>query len=214
MRAAIPPYLRSLWNLNAPLYDIAPPHASQPFLSPLGMHLPLAAPEGSSARWFEAAAAHAATHLVFSRHRFDATRVGPVTQAVLGVLEDARVEWLACRELPGLRRLWLPFHAEARSDTPDFEALLRRLARCLLDPGCVDPHPWVRKARRLFFLDEAGDTLAMPQAASLLHAASLLGNDIGQMRLQFNARLYRVAPGYRDDNSYLWHADPTRADSL
>ena len=212
MRTAIPRYLRSLWNLTAPVHDIVTPAASQPFLSPLGMHLPLLAPVGTPARWFEAAAAHAASHLVFSRHRFDPTRVGPVPQAVLGVLEDARVEWLACRELPGLRRLWLPFHATARSDTPNFEELLCRLARSLLDPGCVDPHPWVRKGRQLFFLDESCATLAMPLAESLLRAASLLGNDIGQMRLQFNARLYRAQPCYRDDNSYLWDGDPTHAD--
>lgn len=212
MRAFIPPYLRSLWNLTAAVHDIAPSNPGQPFLSPLGMHLPVEAPAGTDARWFEAAAAHAAAHLVFSRCRFDPARVGPIPQAVLGVLEDARVEWLACRELPGLRRLWLAFHSTTRSDTPGFEELLVRLARSLLDPACDDPHPWVAKGRRMFFLDDSCDMLAMPQADSLLHAAALLGNDIGQMRLQFNARLYRVAPCYRDDNSYLWNADAQRAD--
>jgi nitric oxide reductase NorD protein len=212
MRASIPPYLRSLWNLTAPLHEIAPSSQGQPFLSPLGMHLPLLAPAGADARWFEAAAAHAAAHLVFSTHRFDPARIGPIPHAVLGVLEDARVEWLACRELPGLRRLWLSFHTGALSDTPGFEELLRRLARSLLDPCWVDPHPWVIKARRMFYLDDSCDMLALPQAESLLHAATLLGNDIGQMRLQFNARLYRAAPCYRDDNAYLWQADPARAD--
>ena len=32
----------------------------------------------------------------------------------------------------------------------------------------------------------------------------LLGNDIGQMRLQFNSRSYVVEPAYRDDNMGLW----------
>lgn len=213
MRAFIPPYLRSLWNLTTAVHDIAPSYSGPPFLSPLGVHLPLLAPAGAETRWFEAAAAHAAAHLVFSCHRFDPARIGPIPQAVLGVLEDARVEWLACRELPGLRRLWLAFHATTVSDTPGFEELLQRLARSLLDPGCADPHPWVNKGRCLFFLDDSCEMLAMPQAESLLQAASLLGNDIGQMRLQFNARLYRVAPCYRDDNAYLWEADSQRADT-
>ncbi len=38
-------------------------------------------------------------------------------------------------------------------------------------------------------------------------AASLLGNDIGQMRLPFNARTYAVHARYRDDNTHLWLPD-------
>jgi nitric oxide reductase NorD protein len=213
MQAALAPYLRSLWNITPTLLDIAEPQATRPFLSPLGLHLPLRAPADAPPGWFHAAAAHAAAHLVFSQHRFDSAGLRPVTQALLGALEDARVEWLASRELPGLRRLWLPFHAIELSDTPSFEDLLRRLARSLLDPQQHDPHPWVAKARRLFFVDEAGDMLALRQPEALRHAASLLGHDIGQMRLQFNARLYQVMPSYRDDNSCLWLADERRADT-
>ncbi len=214
MRAALSPYLRSLWNVAPALLDITEPHTTRPFLSPLGLHLPLHAPTHEAPDpWFQAAAAHAAAHLVFSQHRFDPAGLRPVTQAILGALEDARVEWLASRELPGLRRLWLPFHAVVVSDTPSFEDLLRRLARSLLDLTHHDPHPWVIKARQLFFVDEAGDMLALRQPEALRHAASLLGHDIGQMRLQFNARLYEVMPSYRDDNSCLWLSDERRANT-
>lgn len=213
MHPALAPYLRSLWNVAPALLDIPVHQSARPFLSPLGLHLPTDAPVAAAGNWFQAAAAHAAAHLVFSQHRFDPAGLGPVPQALLGALEDARVEWLACRELPGLRRLWLPFHAGEISDTLNFEDLLRRLSRSLLDPQYQDPHPWVRKGRELFFLDEACDMLALTQPQALRQAASRLGNDIGQMRLQFNARLYQVAPAYRDDNSCLWLADPLRADT-
>jgi len=214
MNPALSPYLRSLWNITPTLFDITEPQATRAFLSPLGLHLPLRAPaDVPHGRWFHAAAAHAAAHLVFSPHRFDPAGLRPVTQALVGALEDARVEWLACRELPGLRRLWLPFHTVNLSDTPNFEDLLRRLARCLLDPSHHDPHPWVVKGRQLFFVDDAGEMLALRQPEALRHAASLLGNDIGQMRLQFNARLSQVMPSYRDDNSCLWPASERRADA-
>ncbi len=214
MRTALSPYLRSLWNITPTLIDITEPRTTRPFLSPLGLHLPLSAPAHEAHKdWFQAAAAHAAAHLVFSQHRFDPAGLRPMTQAILGALEDARIEWLASRELPGLRRLWLPFHAVAVSDTPSFEDLLRRLARSLLDLQHHDPHPWVSKARQLFFVDEAGEMLALRQPDALRHAASLLGHDIGQMRLQFNARLYQVMPSYRDDNSCLWLTDERRADT-
>jgi len=212
MNPALSPYLRSLWNIAPTLLDITEPRATRPFLSPLGVHLPQRAPaDVPPGRWFHAAAAHAAAHLVFSQHRFDPAGLRPVTQALVGALEDARVEWLACRELPGLRRLWLPFHAVRLTDTPSFEDLLCRLARCLLDPSHHDPHPWVLKGRQLFFVDEAGEMLALRQPEALRHAASLLGHDVGQMRMQFNARLYEVMPSYRDDNSCLWPADKHRA---
>jgi nitric oxide reductase activation protein len=38
-------------------------------------------------------------------------------------------------------------------------------------------------------------------------AAMRLGNDIGQMRLPFNARSHRPAPDYRDDHRWMWAAD-------
>jgi nitric oxide reductase NorD protein len=214
MNPALSAYLRSLWNITPTLLDITEPQSTRPFLSPLGMHLPLHAPaDVPQDHWFQAAAAHAAAHLVFSQHRFDPAGLRPFTQALVGALEDARVEWLASRELPGLRRLWLPFHAVRLTDTPSFEDLLRRLARCLLDPSHHDPHPWVMKGRQLFFVDDAGDMLALRQPEALRHAASLLGNDVGQMRMQFNARLYEVMPSYRDDNSCLWPADERRANA-
>ncbi|MBT9523762.1 MAG: hypothetical protein IV105_00790, partial [Rhizobacter sp.] len=214
MRTSLSPYLRSLWNITPTLIDITEPQTTRPFLSPLGLHLPLHAPAHEAhAHWFQAAAAHAAAHLVFSQTRFEPAGLRPATQAILGALEDARVEWLASRELPGLRRLWLPFHAVVLSDTPSFEDLLRRLARSLLDLSHHDPHPWVIKARQLFFVDDAGDMLALRQPEALRHAASLLGHDIGQMRLQFNARLYEVMPSYRDDNSCLWPPDRQRAET-
>lgn len=214
------PWLRSLWNIAPPLLQIAEPQAARAFVSPLGLHLPRQSPPDvpaalRDAPWWQATAAHAAAHLVFSRRRFDPDGLGPIPQAILGALEDARVEWLACRELPGLRRLWLRFHRpEAPSALPGFEELLRRLAHALLDPDHHDPHPWVQKGRRLFFADEAGRVLALYRPEPLRQAATRLGHDIGQMRLSFNARSYRVVPGYRDDNSCLWLTDPKRADAV
>jgi nitric oxide reductase activation protein len=45
-------------------------------------------------------------------------------------------------------------------------------------------------------------------------AALRLGNDIGQMRLPFNAKTYRPAPAYRDDHRWMWPADDLAAADL
>ena len=219
--APIGPYLRLLWNVAPPVLAAVPSNDAaadadvlKPYISHAGLHLP-AAPAGldrvQGARWLRAASAHAAAHLVFSRHVFVRDGMAPITQALLGLLEDARAEALACRQLPGLRRLWAPLHTAVPGDGDDFETLMARLARCLIDPAFEDPHPWVRKGRARFFLDGDGEVLAQTTPRALRRLASALGNDIGQMRIGFNPRLHRPGPGYRDDNRWLWHSDEQHA---
>ena len=169
-----------------------------------------------------AMAAHAAAHLRFGGERQDRKGLKPVQQVLLGVLEDARVEWLALQELPGLRAVWWPFHADAAAQRgAGFEALLARLSAQLLDPSRDDPHAWVARVRRMFFASD-GRTLALETPDQVRKAASVLGNDIGQMRLPFNPRTYAVHARYRDDNTHLWLPDdslppsdvPLQADAL
>ena len=180
----------------------------RPFLSNLGLHLPEVsrALRGAPARrWYDAAAAHAAAHLRHSKHQFERGSLKPIQMALLGLLEDARVETIAVLEMPGLRRLWLSFHQAEAAHGNTFVVLMLRLARGLLDPTHDDPHPWVVKARRLFFEGTEGGRAPEKLAPALLRdIASRLGNDIGQMRLQFNFRDYVVEPAYRDDNAHLW----------
>jgi nitric oxide reductase NorD protein len=154
-----------------------------------------------------AVAAHAAAHARFGAAPQPRTGLKPVQQALRGVLEDARVEWLAMQELPGLRRVWWPFHSGPAAPRGNgFEDLLARLSACLLDPAHVDPHPWIARVKALFF-DTDGHTLALRSGDDVRRAASVLGHDIGQMRLPFNARTYAVHAAYRDDNSHLWLPD-------
>jgi nitric oxide reductase NorD protein len=169
------------------------------------LHLP-GLVDGSSDLWL-ATASHAAAHLRFGGERQSRKGLKPVQQALLGVLEDARVEWLALQELPGLRAVWWSFHADAAAlRGAGFEDLLARLSAALLDPAHEDPHAWVERVRRMFF-EPDGHTLALRTQEKVREAASLLGNDIGQMRLPFNARTYAVHARYRDDNTHLWLPD-------
>lgn len=154
-----------------------------------------------------ALACHAAAHRQFGGPPQPRAGLKPIQQVLLGVLEDARVEWLALQELPGLRAVWWPFHSgEAALRGNGFEDLLARLSASLLDPDSTEPHPWVARVRQLFF-EADGHTLALRTAQAVRGAASTLGHDIGQMRLPFNARTYRVHAAYRDDNSHLWLPD-------
>jgi nitric oxide reductase NorD protein len=147
-----------------------------------------------------AALAHVCAHLRFSNVRFPVGKLKPVQVALVSLIEDARVEQLAMATHPGLRRLWLPYHVGLAAGATTAPALMARLSRALIDPAYVDDNGWVQKGKDLFFGDRRGWT----DPAISRSIGSLLGNDLGQMRVQFNARTYVVEPPYRDDNQGLW----------
>lgn len=199
MHAPLNHWLRLLWGTAPRLaFD-----SENTYIAAGAIHLP------ARAHWHQhtAAAAHAAAHLVYSPKRFDGTGLGPIARVLLALLEDARIEALAVRELPGLARLWRPLHTATPEHGVGFEGLAARLARSLCDPAYDDPDPWVRKGRDLCFLDVALGVLAMRTATELRDAATRLGHDIGQMRLPFNAKVALPLPAYRDDHRWMWAAD-------
>ncbi len=68
---------------------------------------------------YRAAAAHAAAHVVYTREPISAESLNPWQMAVIGLVEDARVEALAIATLSGVARaLGQPAHAPAASRRP------------------------------------------------------------------------------------------------
>src|SRR5215831_1218993 len=149
---------------------------------------------------FRAALAHVMAHFQFKGEKFALGGLKPVQVALISLIEDARVEQLAIGRFPGLRRFWLPFHLAEASGVLTAPALMARLTRALLDPTYFDPHGWVNKGRDLFFAERVRWT----DPAISRSIGGLLGNDLGQMRVQFNPRTYVVEPAYRDDHQGLW----------
>jgi Mg-chelatase subunit ChlD len=149
---------------------------------------------------FRAALAHVLAHFQFGGGKFPLGSLKPVQIALVSLIEDARVEQLAIGRFPGLRRFWLPFHLADASGVVTAPALMARLARALLDPGYFDTHAWVSRGRDLFFAERVRWT----DPAISRSVGGLLGNDLGQMRVQFNPRTYVVEPAYRDDHQGLW----------
>jgi hypothetical protein len=178
----------------------------QAALSPT-LHLPSVKDTGRGARYraIHAAAAHAVAHLHFSSGSPDDAAIKPLHQAILGVFEDTRVEHLAMEALPGLRRLWQPFHDELATDDATLDALFRRLACALFDPMRKDDHPWVQKGRCLY------SSACGAGWQEMRRAASILANDIGQMRMRYDAGTCQVQPAYRDDNTHLWRMPEGKA---
>ncbi len=200
-------FLGALWGIHVPLREPpvgAPEHAKRrPGFGGGVVRLPSAylGFRGDKAEdLYRAAVAHIGAHYRYTREKFPLGGLKPVQVALVSLIEDARVEHLAMRQFPGLRRLWLPLHIAQPSGSRSAPTLLARLARSLIDPDFHDPDAWVGKARAMFFAIE--NDFEDQQLSRRI--GNLLGNDLGQMRVQFNARTYVVEPPYRDDNLGLW----------
>ena len=201
------PYVAALWGRAVPLAGA--PGTRRVRLSDGAVRMPDAfpgVPAQVATSLFQAAAAHAAAHLLFGAARFTVGTLKPLQVVLVTLVEDARVEALAMRRFPGLRGLWAPWHVARTGGIPTVPALLARLARALFDPGWLDP-AWldedalVRKARRLVAEADPEDPFGSRRIGDLL------GNDLGQQRLQFDARAHVVEPAYRDDGVGLWRFD-------
>ena len=200
-------FLTALWGRSPLLRSFAADNSQTPqrrsaIAGPL-LRLPeiYRGVQGDSARaLFRAAAAHAQAHLVLGSGLFPVGTLKPLQIALVNLIEDARIETLAMRQLPGLRRLWAPYHVATPSGVATAPTLLARLARALFDPAYVDDDSFVTKGRTMF----AATLPRIDDPAISREIGMLLGNDLGQMRVQFNAKTYVVEPVYRDDGLGLW----------
>ena len=200
-------YLTSLWNLQPPIRDL-PPSTSPLSLRRISIsngivQVPEVFPgfhDKQAENIFRAGLAHVGAHLVYSTKKFTLGELKPIQVALVSLLEDARVEYLAMQAYPGLRKLWLPFHTAKSSGPKLVPLLLTRLSRALIDSDYKDRDGWVQKGKDMFFNPEND----MTDPTMCRKIGVLLGNDLGQLRAQFNAKTYVVEPAYRDDNMGLW----------
>lgn len=152
-------------------------------------------------RLYRAAVAHAVAHLRYSTAGLPTLTLKPMGIAVVSAIEDARVETLLVRDYPGVRSWFLEFLRLGVKPTGlGFSVLVGRMNLALMDPDYQDDNFWVNKARRLFEAQAAN----LMDYAAFRRLASILANDLGQMRVPFRAQRYVVPEAYRDDNSFLW----------
>lgn len=161
-------------------------------------------------RLYRAAVAHAVAHLRYSTAGLPPLTLKPMGIAIVSAIEDARVERLLVRDYPGVRSWFLEFLRRGVKPTElGFAALVGRMNLALIDPDYQDDNFWVNKARRLF--QEQASNLT--DYAVFRRLASILANDLGQMRVPFRAQRYVVPEAYRDDNSFLWDFNEPNAPS-
>ena len=213
-------YLRGLWGRD---FVIKPTesqilenlHGCHPFVEDDAIHLPDAYYEltrngdlhFTGLEFYRAASAHAAAHIVYSRKRSTADALDQWQKALISTIEDARVEALAIRRFPGLKKLWAAQHMATPEHHQTADDYLDRLARALLDETYVDDDPWISQGRELFKAasDLEDDRLAWDIGMALAH-------ELQKKKISFKADADVHRAAYRDDNRHLWESAKPVAD--
>lgn len=152
---------------------------------------------------FRTSVAHAVAHLRYSPPALPIKTLKPMSVAVVSAIEDARVERMLIRDCPGVRAWFTALLRRALQPAGlSFPALISRMNYALIEPDYCDDNYWVNKARTLF--EERADASGLDDYAGFREIASILANDLGQMRVRFHPQQYVEPAPYRDDNTYLW----------
>ncbi|WP_234263720.1 nitric oxide reductase activation protein NorD [Hydrogenophaga sp. NFH-34] len=210
-------YLRALWGrdffMRPTAGDFETREGYRPFIEDHFIHLPDAvdAVDGNAGtvgatELYRAAAAHAAAHVVFTRQPISAESLSPWQMAVIGLVEDARIEALTLARFPGLRPLWANLHTATAAQAATAGDWLNRLARALIDPAYEDAHPWIAQGRALLaealpriLADRHDNTVSWDIGVQLAHSYRELTQGPA-----FQPRTDLQTAAYRDDNRYFW----------
>ncbi|MDJ0779505.1 MAG: VWA domain-containing protein [Gammaproteobacteria bacterium] len=206
-------YLRALWGraffMRPTAEDFETRQGSKPYIESHLVHLPDAfdSYDGiDGVDVYRAAAAHAAAHIVYTESELDGDGLSPAQRCCVEVFEDARVEFLAYRRFPGLRRLWARFFGraleQAQEDLHPMVDLMLRMSRALLDPDYRDEESWVADLAADFSarLEGAGDGVSISREFGLAFFDRIRAQtQIPSLRI-----LQQTPVPYRDDNRYSW----------
>jgi len=208
-------YLRAFWGrdffMRPTSGDYETREGYRPFIETRVIHLPDAFDDfaGLPGReLYRAAAAHAATHLVYTKQPLSMEQLNPVQMFMISLFEDARVEGLAIREFPGMKQLWAQFHAKVREvscPTEPVVGFLERLSYALLDEFYHDDDNLITETAAAFraeFATRPEDNRISWDLGVTLYNRLAERGAIPSLRV-----LESMAIPYRDDNRYCWASD-------
>lgn len=209
-------YLRALWGraffMRPTADDFENRQGSKPFIDNYLVHLPDAfdaVGDIAGIDVYRAAAAHAAAHVVYTEGAIESSGLSPAQCCFIEIFEDARIEYLAYRRFPGLRRLWLGFFEHAMEAAPATQNAtvdtMLRLGRALLGPDYRDRESWL-DATAAAFRDRLAQDAANPNDSRRfgLECFERVNRQHAMPALRI---LQHALIAYRDDNRYLWARD-------
>ncbi len=210
-------YLRALWGrafyMRPTSLDYETREGVKPYIEHYQVHVPDAYDDfhdvgGMLA--YRAAAAHCAAHLVYTRSSLSAGQLAPAQMRMVELFEDARVEYLAMGDFPGLGKLWRQFFDTPAANDEQLHPVVTKMigmARCLLDAGRRGGSPAVDGIAKTFLRQIANSPF---DGGASYRAGLAFHEELSSQLPMPGVRVLEAMPlPYRDDNRFVWAFDET-----
>ena len=206
-------YLRALWGRDFFLRPTGADYTDfRPYIEHRILHMPDAVddigPDDNKIAGLElyrATAAHMAAHMCYSRSAISAEQLSPAQMFFIGFLEDARVEFKATKDFPGLKKLWTQLLKIADDDEElEHPAMkeLEHIALMLLDNSITTNDQQVAEFVQRFHAEieqKQDDNNYSWHMGMELFNLFISRKNVPSLRI-----LERIRIPYRDDNRYVW----------
>lgn len=206
-------YLRAFWGRDFFLRPSAGDHLGfRPFIEGGAMHLPDAVDDiGNIAGmdFYRAMCAHMAAHISYTGDRPSAEALAPAQLFFIGFFEDARVEYCAIRNFPGLQKMWMSLIPGSPPESYEHPtmALLEKTACALLDSAKTTGDKAVDSLVALYHgeieRNQNNSEFSWNMGLELFNLLSAR-RDVPSLRILESLRI-----PYRDDNRFVWEMDGT-----
>ncbi len=201
-------YLRALWGRDFFLRPTGADFADfRPYIEHRILHLPDALDDCGDIPGLElyrATAAHMASHMIYSSEPISAEGLSPAQMFFIGLVEDARVEYKAINEFPGLKKLWLSLMnvpSEEKVEHPTM-TVLEHFSKMLLDITQSSDDNELNVIAEKFHneIEENQDNnnFCWHLGLDIFNLFSTR-KEVPSLRI-----LERINIPYRDDNRYVW----------
>ncbi len=204
-------FLRALWARDFFLRPTATDHEGfKPYLEAHVIHLPDAVDDIqgiSGQELYRAMAVHMAAHTMYTAAPISAEQLSPAQMYFIGFMDDARIEYCAAQNFPGLKKLWsglLRLEHDSKPLHPSV-VLVERLALCLLDGAEKIADEQIQDLANKFHANiEANKHDPQFSWHMGLELFNLLQarREVPSLRILESLRI-----PYRDDNRLLWDFD-------
>ena len=215
-------YLRALWGRDFFLRPTGADFADfRPFIEHRILHMPDALDDYGDIAGLEvyrATAAHMASHMVYSSEPISAEGLSPAQMFFIGLVEDARVEFKAVREFPGLKKLWRRMMQEAgqageeaaeKIEHPSMPILVH-FSLMLLDNSVKSDDEELNLLAQNFHEDisenQDNNKFCWNLGLDIFNLFSKR-KEVPSLRI-----LERIDIPYRDDNRYVWEFEEFTGD--
>ncbi len=209
-------YLRALWGNDFLLRPTGVDSNNfQPYIEHRILHMPDAVNDlrGEDQQpikgleLYRATAAHMCSHMYYSTSPISSEQLNPAQLFFIGMLEDARIEYKAIKDFPGLKRLWYSLFLAEKQMEVEHPAMLELelIALMLLDNSALSNDSKVNKFVKKFHDDIAihqDDNQYSWQMGLELFNLFTSRKNVPSLRI-----LERIRIPYRDDNRYIWEVE-------